>query len=236
MDTSFYTAARGVRTQQERMNVVANNIANLNTSGYKMQSSAFLDLMYYNMRAPEGTLTRLKAGTGVMQERTDIDFSPAGVGPTGQPMDYALFAEGFFMVQDPATGEITYTRNGHFSASQRTDGMYLITDNGKLVLDANRNPIRVTDGKASVQPGVFTFVNTNGMLAVGNNEFSPVAKNGFPILVQNPNMKSGYLEMSNADLSEEFAKTVEASRAYSYALKMVQTSDEVEQTINSLRA
>ena len=116
MDTSFYTAARGVRPQQERMNVVANNIANSNTTGYKMQSSAFLDLMYYNMRSPEGTLTRLKAGTGVMQERTDIDFSPAGIGPTGQPMDYALLSEGFFMVQDPATNEITYTRNGHISA------------------------------------------------------------------------------------------------------------------------
>ncbi len=235
MDTSFYTAARGVRSQQERMNVISNNIANLNTTGYKMQSSAFLDLMYYNMRAPEGELTTLKAGTGVMLERTDIDFSAAAPSPTGQPMDYALMGEGFFMVRDPSTNEITYTRDGHFSASVRADGMYLITDNGKLVLDSNRNPIRVTDGKAAVEPGVFTFVNTNGMLATGNNEFSPVAKNGAPILVQNPDLKNGYLEMSNADLAEEFSKTVEASRAYSYALKMVQTSDEVEQTINSLR-
>ena len=75
MDTSFYTAARGAMSQQERMNVVANNIANLNTTGYKTQSSVFMDLMYYNMRAPEGELTRLKAGTGVMQERTNIDLS-----------------------------------------------------------------------------------------------------------------------------------------------------------------
>ena len=236
MDTSFYTAARGAMSQQERMNVVANNIANLNTTGYKTLSSVFMDLMYYNMRAPEGELTRLKAGTGVMQERTNIDFSSGGPGVTGQPYDYALTGEGFFMVRDPASGEITYTRDGHFSMSLRADGgMYLITDSGKLVLDGNRRPIRVTDGEVSAEPGVFTFVNTNGMLAVGNNEFSPVAKNGAPIRIENPDLKNGYLEMSNVDLAEEMSKTIESSRAYAYALKMVQTSDEVEQTINNLR-
>ena len=113
--------------------------------------------------------------------------------------------------------------------------MYLITDAGKLVLDANRNPIRVVDGKAAVDPLVVTFANTDGMLSVGDNEFSPVPKNGPPLLVESPRLRSGYLEMSNVDLAEEYSKVIQASRAYSYALKMVQTSDEVEQTINSLR-
>lgn len=238
MDTSFYTAARGVRTQQERVNVISNNIANLNTTGYKMHSSRFMDLMYYNMRQPETALTTLQAGTGVMQERTDIDFSATAAAPTGQPLDYALLGDGFFVLRDPANGEITYTRDGHFQASVQANGtMLLITDYGKLVLDANRNPITVgADGKATVDPGVYTFANKNGMEAVGTNDFTPVPKNGAPILVENPNMRSGHLEMSNADLSEEFSKMIESSRAYSYALKMVQTSDEVEQTINSLRA
>jgi len=236
MDTSFYTAARGVRTQQERMNVLSNNIANINTTGYKVHTSVFEDLMYYNMRAPEGNLTTLKAGTGAMQTRTDIDFSAASAQPTGSPLDYAIMAEGFFMLQDPATGEITYTRDGHFQASVRADGnMILITDYGKLVLDENRQPIQVQDNEAAVRPGVFTFVNTNGMEAVGSNEFTPVAKNGAPILLQNPELVNGHLEMSNADLAEEYAKVVESSRAYSYALKMVQTADQVEETINNLR-
>lgn len=235
MDTSFWTAARGVRSHQAHMDILSNNIANLQTVGYKDKSGAFLDLMYYNMRAPEEDLTRLKAGTGMIVERTDTDFSPTAATPTYQPMDYALLGEGFFILQDPASGEITYTRNGHFSASVRTDGMFLITDAGKLVLDANRRPIRVVEGKAAVDPGVVTFENTNGMLSVGDNEFSPVPKNGNPILMTNPNMRSGYLEMSNVDLAEEYSKVVMVSRAYSYALKMVQTSDEVEQTINGLR-
>lgn len=235
MDTSFWTAARGVRSHQEHMNILSNNIANLNTAGYKVKKGAFLDLMYYNMRAPEEDLTRLKAGTGMMVERTDTDFSPVMAGPTYQPMDYAILEEGFFMLQDPASGEITYTRNGHFSASIRTNGTFLINDSGKLVLDANRRPIHVVEGKAAVDPGVVTFENTNGMLSVGDNEFSPVPKNGNPILIADPNMRSGYLEMSNVDLAEEYSNVVKVSRAYSYALKMVQTSDEVEQTINGLR-
>lgn len=235
MDTSFWTAARGVRSHQEHMNILSNNIANLNTTGYKMKSGAFLDLMYYNMRAPEEDLTRLKAGTGMMVERTDVDVSPTAAVPTEQPMDYAILGEGFFILRDPASGEITYTRDGHFSASVRTNGMYLITDAGKLVLDANRNPIRVVDGKAAVDPGVVTFANTNGMLSVGDNEFSPVPKNGAPILMENPRLRTGYLEMSNVDLAEEYSKVIKVSRAYAYAMKMVQTSDEVEQTINGLR-
>lgn len=239
MDTSFYTAARGVRTQQSRIDVVSNNISNLNTTGYKVHSSAFMDLMYYNMRSPADELSTLKAGTGAMHQRTDIDFSAAAATPTYQPLDYAIMEDGFFMLEDPYDGEITYTRNGHFQASLRNDGnCYLITDAGKLVLDANGNRILVdTDAKvASVNPGVYRFVNTNGMLAVGDNEFTPVAKNGGPILVTEPDLRNGHLEMSNADVAEEYAKMIEGSRAYSYALKMVRTADEVEQTINSLRA
>lgn len=238
MDTSFYTAARGVRTQQEKVNVISNNIANLNTTGYKVHTSKFMDLMYYNMRQPEEAITTLQAGTGAMQERTDIDFSAAAAAPTYEPLDYAILEEGFFVIRDPATGEISYTRDGSFQASVQTNGtMLLITDYGKLVLDASLNPITVNDdGKAAVDPGVYTFANTDGMLAIGTNEFQPVPKNGNPILVTDPNMRSGHLEMSNADLSEEYSQMIEASRAYSYALKMVQTSDEVEQTINSLRA
>ncbi len=238
MDTSFYTAARGVRTQQSRIDVVSNNISNLNTNGYKVHSSAFMDLMYYNMRSPVEELSTLKAGTGAMHQRTDIDFSAAAAAPTGQPLDYAILTNGFFMLEDPYDGEITYTRNGHFQASLRNDGnFYLITDAGKLVLDANGNRILVDtdEGVASVDPGVFTFANTNGMLAVGDNEFSPVAKNGNPMLVADPELLSGHLEMSNADVAEEYAKMIEGSRAYSYALKMVRTADEVEDTINNLR-
>ena len=74
------------------------------------------------------------------------------------------------------------------------------------------------------------------MMSVGSNEFSPVPKNGNPIRIDGADMMEGYLELSNTDMAQEMSDTVVASRAYTYALKMVQTSDEIEQTINGLRS
>lgn len=235
MDTSFYTAARAARTEQDKMNVISNNVANINTNGYKSKSAVFTDLMYYNMKAPENEQTRLKAGTGVVAQRTNTNFGESGYDATGKTYDYAISGEGFFMVQNPGNNEISYTRGGNFFLSQRGNDFYLATDSGKLVLDRNRRPIRVRDGELQSEIGVYTFNNTNGMQSTGSNEFVPAAKNGEPRLVRNAKIINGTLEMSNVDLAEEMTKTIEASRAYSYALKMVQTSDEVEQTINSLR-
>lgn len=236
MDTSFYTAARGARTQQDKMNVISNNMANVNTNGYKSKASVFQDLMYYNMRAGDADLTRLTAGTGVMQQRTNISFAESGYDATGGRFDFAITGDGFFQLRDPATNAISYTRNGHFSLSQRADGFYLVSDANKLVLDGTGNPIRVVDGELQSEFGIYRFIHMNGMESSGNNEFTPVAKNGNPIRVQEPKIVNGHLERSNVDLALEMANTIESSRAYSYALKMVQTSDEVEQTINSLRA
>lgn len=235
MDTSFYTAARAARTQQDKMNVISNNMANINTTGYKSKSSVFMDLMYYNMRAPENEWTNLTSGTGVIQQHTNTNFNQSGFAESPGKYDYAISGQGFFMLRDPASNAVSYTRNGQFSLSERQDGFYLVTDSNKLVLDVNGNPVRVTDGDLQSQIGIYTFTHTNGMLNVGDNEFAPVAKNGNPVLAQDSELVSGYVEMSNVDFAQEMAKTIESSRAYSYILKMLQTSDEVEQTINGLR-
>ena len=133
------------------------------------------------------------------------------------------------------TNQISYTRNGHFSLSRRADGFYLVTDSNKLVLDEGQNPIRVQDKTLQGRPGVYSFASTDGMQSAGDNEFVPVAKNGAPVLNREAKLLEGYLELSNVDMAQEMANTVESSRAYSYVLKMVQSSDEIEQTINSLR-
>ncbi len=236
MDTSFYTAARGAMTQQERMNVISNNIANVNTTGYKSKTSVFLELMHYNMRAPENENTQLTAGAGAALNHTNTNFDAAGLQTAEGEHDYAISGEGFFMLRDTASGELSYTRNGHFSLSRRQDGFYLVSDSGKLVLDEARNPIRFTNGTIQGSPGIYTFQNTDGMQSTGMNEFQPLAKNGAPVLSNDAKLQKGYLEMSNVDMADEMSKTIEASRAYSLMLKMVQTSDEVEQTVNSLRS
>ncbi|MCP1109139.1 flagellar basal-body rod protein FlgG [Lachnospiraceae bacterium PF1-21] len=235
MDTSFYTGIRGVKTQQERMNVISNNIANVNTYGYKTKNSSFQDMLYYNQRDRAGEVTNLTAGTGALHSHITTDFSGSGFHVSGGALDFAINGEGFFKLQDPQTGEVTYTRNGHFGQSRRSDGFYLVTDSGKFVVDSQGQPIRVNQGELSRQPAVYDFANTDGMLSIGNNEFAPVEKNGNATLVVDAQLVNGYLEMSNVDLAKEMADTIEASRAYSYVLKMVQTADEVEQTINELR-
>lgn len=236
MDTSFYTAARGAMTQQERMNVISNNIANVNTAGYKAKTSVFLELMHYNMRGAEGENTHLTAGSGVALNHTNTNFDGAALQTAQGEYDYAITGDGFFMLRDTAGGGLSYTRNGQFSLSRRQDGFYLVSNSGKLVLDADRNPIRYTNGQIQGDPGIYTFQNTDGMRSTGMNEFQPLAKNGAAVLNGDARLQKGYLEMSNVDMADEMSKTIESSRAYSLMLKMVQTSDEVEQTVNSLRA
>ena len=171
MDTSFYTAVRGAMTQQAHMDILSNNIANVNTNGYKTKTGSFLDLMYFNMQDRRETDTRIKSGTGALVQRTDTDFTGGTFINTGDRFDYAIQGRGFFMIQDPADNSITYTRNGNFALSQRQDGFYLVDAQGRLVLDAGRNPIRYINGELVSTPGIFDFVHTNGMASVGNNSF-----------------------------------------------------------------
>ena len=234
---SFYTAALGAAGQQEKMNVIANNIANVNTDGFRSKNAVFSDLMYYNMRDEQGADTRVKAGSGIALGRTDTDFSESSMAPTGGNTDFAISGRGFFMLQDPNTQAVSYSRNGKFSMSLRADGFYLVNDSGKLVLDENRNPIRLDEEGivGGARPGIYTFPVQQGMLNTGNNELTATEKNGEPVLSADAELRQGYLEQSNVNLADEMSKTIECSRAYSYVLKMIQTSDEIEQVINSLR-
>lgn len=239
MYTSFYTAARGAMEEQEKLNVVGHNLANANNYGYKAKTTVFTDLMYYNLNNYTGEDTRYKAGVGINVEKTNTDFSPKGLITTEDKFDYAINGKGFFMLRSPITNEITYSRNGHFSMSKRGNEFYLVNDNGNFVLDENRNPIRVLDGNAgelSGQIGVYGFNILDGMQSTGNNEFVPVLKNGQPFLMRDAKLIDHALEMSGVDVADDFTRMIEAQRAYSYALKMVQTSDEVVNTINTLRA
>ena len=239
MYTSFYTAARGAMEEQEKLNVVGHNLANANNYGYKAKTTVFTDLMYYNLNNYTGEDTRYKAGAGINVEKTNTDFSPKGLITTEEKFDYAINGKGFFMLRSPITNEITYSRNGHFSMSKRGNEFYLVNDNGNFVLDENRNPIRVLDGNAgelSGQIGVYGFNILDGMQSTGNNEFVPVLKNGEPFLMRDAKLIDHALEMSGVDVADDFTRMIEAQRAYSYALKMVQTSDEVVNTINTLRA
>lgn len=235
MYTSFYTAARGAMEEQKKLDVVANNFANVNNYGYKSKAAVFSDLMYYNLNNYRGDDTPMKSGVGIVVEKTDTKFDPSGFVPTQGDYDYAIVEDGFFMLRSPITGDITYTRNGHFSLSKRGTEFYLVNDTGNFVLDQNQNPILVTGGELGGEIGVYGFDVLDGMLSVGDNEFTPVEKNGDPYLIPGAKMVDHTLEMSGVDTAEEMTRTIEAQRAYSLALRMVTTSDEIMGTINTLR-
>lgn len=208
----------------------------MNNYGYKAKTTVFYDLMYYNLNNYTGADTPLKAGTGIHVEKTNTNFDPMGFVTTEGKFDYAIVQEGFFMLRSPITNEITYSRNGHFSMSKRGDEFYLVNDNGNFVLDQNQNPIQVIDGELSSEIGVYGFNILDGMQSIGNNEFTPVLKNGQPFLIPGAKLENKTLEMSGVNVADDFTRMIEAQRAYSYALKMVQTSDEIVNTINTLRS
>lgn len=257
MDRSFYTGAVGAIAHQERLNIIGNNIANVNTHGYKRKPSTFSECIYSNLNAINGEQTEYIAGAGVHVEKTDLDFTQGHLATTGREYDYMIMGDGFFAIENPVTGEITYTRNGSFMTSLQPDGnFYLQTSNGKRVLDAELNPIIVgtvpeaaeneipgpqemVSGQDLIgQIGIYVFPSTNGMESVRGTEFVPAEKDGEPTaLVSDATMlEHKALEMSNVNLGEEITRMIEAQRCYQYSLRMVQTSDEVETTINGLRS
>lgn len=247
MNQSFYTGAVGAYQTQSRLDVHGNNIANVNTSGYKAQKAVFSTLLYQNMRnINEGEES---TGVGVRLLSTMTDFTQGAMRTTGRAQDYMIDGDGFFALVDLNSGDVTFTRNGSFSmAGLQVDSgevdeegapileekFYLSDGEGRFVLSDMGMLIEVTDSAAAQPVGVFDYRNYDGILRMEDSRYLPVDKNG-GLLLGSGTVKQYALEMSNVDLAEELTKVIETQRVYSMALKMVQTSDEIETTINSLR-
>ena len=150
---------------------------------------------------------------------------------------------------DLATGEVSYTRNGafymaeHLQPSEELDengepimeSVYCLSDGkGRFVLSQMGGLIEVEDATEMLPIGIFDYSNYNGMTQIDGTRYLPVDKNG-GLWFGTGKLVQGVLEMSNADLADEITKVIESQRAYGMALKMVQTSDEIETTINGLR-
>lgn len=239
MNQSFYTAAVGAQQEMLRLNVQGNNIANVNTYGFKGEKPAFQTLMYSMI---DGTEDQIPRGTGMKMSGTTTDLSDGSMVDTGRAQDYAIAGDGFFALYEPSTGEITYTRDGSFTLSpyQETDEegnvetvYYLSDGEGRQVLDTMGYPIVVTDPEARQPVGTFVFIYEDDLVHAGSGMFAAQGKSQ-EVWVGNADVVQGFLESSNVDLATELGKVIEAQRSYSYALKMVQTADELETTVNNL--
>lgn len=246
MNQSFYIGAVGAQHQLYHLNVHGDNIANVNTYGFKADRAYFTALLYQNQRGAE---TELPMGVGTRMLMTSTDYSQGGPADTGRKLDYFIEGEGFFGVVDLATGDVTFTRNGAFTKSEleRPTGevdeegqpimemVYCLGDGtGRFVLSRDGGLIQFTDTDEELPIGVFDFANYNGKIRLDETGFVPIDKNG-NLWYGTGKLVQGYLERSNADLADELTKVIEAQRAYGAALKMVITSDEIESTINNLR-
>lgn len=249
MNQSFYIGAVGAQQQQRRMNIQGNNIANVNTYGFKAEKGRFSHLMYSDLRAIDEEEALTGVGAALWTSATDFNSGP--IADTGRSQDYAIEGDGFFALADLATGEVSFTRNGAFmmASLQRDSGFedeegnpimetvyYLSDGEGRFVLSETGNMIEMEEGDFALQQsvGIFDYVNYNGMEHVDDTRFLAVDKNG-GLQMGTGKLLWRMLESSNVDLAEELTKVIESQRAYSMALRVVTTSDEIEQTINSLR-
>lgn len=247
MNQSFYIGAVGASQQMKRLNIQGNNIANVNTYGFKAEKARFTSLIYENMA---GIDAEQPSGVGTRILMTSTDHNQRGVADTGRSLDYMIEGHGFFALVNLDTGEVSYTRDGSFTMAEFMkdtgevdengepvlEKVFCLSDgDGRFVLGERGALIEVTDPKEELPIGIFDFANYDGMRHLSANRFMNIEKNG-RLVVGDGILRQGMLEQSNVDLAEEITKVIEAQRAYGLALKMVQTSDEIETTINGLRS
>lgn len=256
MEMSFYNGKLGAAAQQAKMDVVANNIANVNTAGFKAKSMVFSDLIYRNLEGNEGP--NVKSGSGVKADRTSTSFEKGGMNLSSSQMDFSIEGRGFFVLQNPQTKEKLYTTSGNFVLAQQGESFYLASKDGNFVLGKDEQPIRIKSGEnetlswdvetdkdgnpiegmainiEDAEPAVFDFPKIEGLLSVGDSNFIAVEKNGQPFAVDAKVTRGGF-EGSNVDVTKEFTRIIEAQRAYQYSLRMVQTTDEIQNLVNNLR-
>ena len=254
---SFFTGAVGAYMQDRRMNVQANNIANVNNYGFKAERATFHHLMYGNVTGIDRE--QLPKGSGTKLAKASIDFDSGAYSETGRRFDFAIMGQGFFGLYDLSDGEVSFTRDGAFMMArfevppdenaepeydpvtgeelepQPTEEWRLSDNEGRCVLDPEGNFIVIDpeNQEAQLNLGVFDYRIYDGMRHADSERFLPIEKNG-DLYLGTGEVKRGFVELSNVDLAQEMVKVIESQRAYSYALRMVQTSDEIEQTINGL--
>ncbi len=261
MMRSLWTAASGMTGQQFKIDTVSNNLANVNTTGFKKSRVDFQDLLYQTMRfagtpvtAGAQVPTGIQVGHGVRPVATQKIFSQGTFQQTDNALDLVVEGNGFFQVLLP-DGNVRYTRDGAFKKD--SDGR-IVTSDGfplepELIVPDDATDLSVgSDGTVSVmRPGLDApenigeielaqFVNPAGLKSDGNNLFTATAASGEPN-VGIPGvdgfgaLAQGFLEMSNVQVVEEMVDMITAQRAYETNSKAIQASDDMLQTANNLR-
>ncbi len=259
---SLSIAATGMLAQELNVEVISNNIANLNTTGFKEQRAEFEDLLYQNLRrvgsfsSDQGTIVPagVQVGLGVKTGAVYRITTQGDLTSTGNPFDLAIQNKGYFTVQLP-DGTNAYTRDGSFTTSPTGQ---IVTQDGYVVQPAITIPEDATavsiNASGTVQvtiPGqvqpqtvgqltLTSFFNEAGLQPTGNNLFAETASSGppntgVPGTAGYGTINQGFLETSNVDPVQEITNLITAQRAYEMNSKVITTSDEMLQTINQVQ-
>lgn len=254
MMRSLWSAASGMHAQQLNIDVISNNLANVNTSGFKKSRAEFEDLMYQTMRiagsrgpSDQQVPVGIQVGLGVRPVSVHKFFTEGNLQNTDNSLDIAIEGDGFFQVQ---VGEdLMYTRAGAFKLN--SDGV-IVTANGyvlqpEFTVPSDTRSIAVSedgtivclDGQSNIiaegDIPLYTFVNNAGLDARGRNLYMPTEASGDAIQgVPGENnvgtLAQGFLEMSNVEVVEEMVNMIVGQRAYEMNSKAIQTSDSMLQT------
>jgi flagellar basal-body rod protein FlgG len=260
MIRSLFTAATGMSAQQIEQDVVANNLANANTVGFKKSRANFQDLMYQiysKAGATSSTGVQLPAGIeigmGVKPISTQKIFSQGDYQQTGNPFDWAIEGDGFFQLDD-GDGGTAYTRAGSFKINKdsnicNSEGLLLTpalsVPQGTVVITLDKSgQVTATDSKGTMtqigQLQIATFINPAGLSSAGRNLYNKTDASG-EASVGNPGLEGKgtisqyFLEMSNVNMIDEMVKMITGQRAYEINSKSVQTADAMLGIVNSMK-
>jgi flagellar basal-body rod protein FlgG len=239
----LYSAAAGMSAQQQQMDAIGNDLANVSTTGYKAERVGFQDLLYSQVNQAGTTTT---SGAGAMAQVIGHDSQQGSLQQTGEPLDLAIQGEGFFQIKG-AGGKPALTRDGALTVDGKGN---LVTANGSqleppITLPAGVSPSEVTIGSdGTVRAGthslgqikLVTVPAPDKMLADGAGAFTPTAASGAPKPVQGATLKQGALEGSNVDMASEMTTMVATQRNYQLASTAIQTQDQMLSIANQLRS
>jgi flagellar basal-body rod protein FlgG len=256
---ALYSAAAGMQSQQMNLDNISNNLANVNTTGFKKSKLEFQDLLYQTTRAAGSQQgggnqlpSSLQIGQGSIPIATQRVFTNGQLTQTGENLDLAIQGDGFFQVQMP-DGTLAYTRDG---ALQTSNSGSIVTADGYPVqggfqpVPAGTTNITITasgavtyttaSGTTSSQLQLVRFTNPGGLEALGQNLYkettaSGPAEQGDPAQNGFGQLQQGYLELSNVSVVEEMVNLILAQRAYEVNSKAVQAADEMMQESNNLQ-
>ena len=259
MIRALRTAATGMAAQQRKIDVTSNNIANVNTTGFKSSRAEFQELLYQQVRASGdpgqgGSPTSVEVGLGVKTAATQKSFSQGNMEATENPLDLAIEGSGFFQVRQQS-GEIAFTRAGNLKVNP--DGMLVSADgmevmpsiaipqdaanitierDGRVLVTLPNDPAQVEVGQLELA----NFPNPAGLRSLGRGLFAQTgasgqAQPGAPGAEGLGQLSQGFLEGSNVEIVEEMVSMIVSQRAYEINSKVIRTADEMLRSATSLR-